>query len=114
MRHVALDAQDERGVAEAHAVARGGAVDVGVGGSGEAVRHRAKVLLIAYCSWCEKPPAATRERVASRLTSLAAPSARLLPPRMTRLPAIWTSRTLLVSPGSKRTAVPAGMSSRRP
>ena len=36
------------------------------------------------------------------------------PPRTTRLPAISTSATVFVSPGSNRTAVPAGMSSRRP
>ena len=37
-----------------------------------------------------------------------------LPPRITRAPAIATSVTVLVSPGSKRTAVPAGMSRRMP
>ena len=36
------------------------------------------------------------------------------PPRTMRLPAISTSATVFVSPGSNRTAVPAGMSSRRP
>src|SRR5215213_4300501 len=36
------------------------------------------------------------------------------PPRTIRLPAISISATVLVSPGSNRTAVPAGISSRRP
>src|SRR4051794_34649209 len=42
------------------------------------------------------------------------PFARLFPPRMIFFPAISTSFTVLVSPGSKRTAVPAGMSRRLP
>jgi hypothetical protein len=40
------------------------------------------------------------------------PVAILLPPLMIWLPPICTSVTVLVSPGSKRTDVPAGMSSR--
>ena len=37
-----------------------------------------------------------------------------LKPKTTRAPAIGTSWTSRVWPGSKRTAVPAGMSSRKP
>mmetsp|Transcript_5724 Transcript_5724/g.21647 ORF Transcript_5724/g.21647 Transcript_5724/m.21647 type:complete len:213 (+) Transcript_5724:4169-4807(+) len=42
------------------------------------------------------------------------PSTMLFPPRITLLPAMGTSGTSLLSPGSKRTAVPAGTLSRLP
>ena len=73
---VALDLGDEAGVAEAHAVAGGRAVDVGVVLARDAVRHG-------------RSPGATN---------------------------CWSRRgaTVLVSPGSNRTAVPAGMSRRMP
>ena len=76
-RVVALDLCDQIRVGQANAIARRGAVDVGVMPPRHAVAH-------------------------SR------------PPRTIRLPAISTSATVLVSPGSNRTAVPAGMSRRRP
>jgi len=42
------------------------------------------------------------------------PSTRPFPPRITRRPPIGTRDTVLVSPGSKRTAVPAKMFKRFP
>mmetsp|Transcript_5967 Transcript_5967/g.24646 ORF Transcript_5967/g.24646 Transcript_5967/m.24646 type:complete len:211 (-) Transcript_5967:764-1396(-) len=44
----------------------------------------------------------------------AGPSTMLFPPRTTLCPAMGTSGTSLLSPGSKRTAVPAGTLSRLP
>jgi hypothetical protein len=50
----------------------------------------------------------------ARPSSVTGPFAKALPPVITRLPAIATRLTVFVSPGSKRTAVPAGMSRRMP
>src|SRR5205085_9624233 len=70
-REIALDLEDERGVAEADLVSGGRSVDVGVRAAGDLVAHGS-------------------------------------------LLATATRRMVLVSPGSKRTAVPAGMSRRMP
>jgi hypothetical protein len=50
----------------------------------------------------------------SRLSGVTFPLPSALPPRTTASPALATSGTVFVSPGSKPTAVPAGMSRRRP
>ena len=94
-RRVAFDLGHQAGVAEPDAIAGGGPVDAGVVPSVHAVAHDVAT-----------PP--------SSRPGVTGPLAQALPPWMTRRPAIATSRTRLVSPGSKRTAVPAGMSSRIP
>ena len=60
------------------------------------------------------PIARSALAVATRPSSVTGPFAKALPPAITRFPAIATSLTVFVSPGSKRTAVPAGMSRRMP
>src|SRR5262249_39801727 len=92
---ILLDRDHESGVAEAHAIACRGTEDTGVGRPLHALPHAR--------------PAAVTSR-----PSVTGPVAQLLPPWMTRRPAIGTSRTVFVSPGSNRTAVPAGMSRRMP
>ena len=66
--------------------------------------------LISLAKFCS----ATRCRVSCLPASLTGPSARLLPPHIICFPAIGTNSTVFVSPGSKRTAVPAGISNRCP
>ena len=85
-RVIALDLGDEIGIAEAHAV------------SGCRAEQRRVVPAI--------------DGVAHGRGSNS--RAKLLPPTITRRPAIATSATVFVSPGSNRTAVPAGMSRRFP
>jgi hypothetical protein len=52
--------------------------------------------------------------MASILPGSTTPLAKLFPPEMILAPEISTRLTILTSPGSNRTAVPAGMSSRFP
>ena len=61
----------------------------------------------------ENHSASTR-RVLRGLHFQTGPDAQALPPCTTRRPAIGTSCTAFVSPGSNRTAVPAGISRRFP
>ena len=105
-REVALDLGDERGVAEPDAIAGRRAVDLRVVPPIDAPVMSA-LLLVREAT----RPAAPRRR---RPSSLTGPLASALPPRTIRRPAIATSCTVCVSPGSKRTAVPAGMSRRMP
>jgi hypothetical protein len=65
---------------------------------------------------CAKPRCTAPATIAAILSasSLTVPVASPFPPEMMRAPPIGTNATVLVSPGSKRTAVPAAMSRRRP
>ena len=94
-RGIVFDLGDELGVTETHAIAGRRPEDVGVVMPLDAMTHRGT----------------TSPR---SLPGVTGPLAHPLPPRMTRAPAIATSVTVFVSPGSKRTAVPAGISSRMP
>src|ERR1700682_5323460 len=131
---VALHLGEERRVAQAHAVAGGRAVEVGVVAAVDALAHRgssnappfrappvagkagssSNAPPVAGSSAWPKPRADTAARRRARFSSLIGPSASALPPRTTAAPAKSTSATVFFSPGSKRTAVPAGMSSRLP
>ena len=92
---IALHLGHQIRVAEPDAIAFCGTVNIGVVPPWHAVAH-------------------TRDSSFLRVFSVTGPAANAFPPRTTRAPAISTSETVLVSPGSNRTAVPAGMSSRRP
>src|SRR4029077_12747320 len=92
---VLLHFGDETCVAQPHAIAGGRSVDIGVVPPVDPVTH-------------------DRPTVDRSLPATTGPLAHALPPRMTRAPAMATRRTVLTSPGSKRTAVPAGMSRRMP
>src|SRR5262249_20860957 len=83
-REIVLDLHDQIGVCEADAIASGGAEHVSVGGAGK-MGHQSR----------------------SPITSPRKPCTM-------RLPAYGISATSRRWPGSKRMAVPAGMSSRRP
>lgn len=64
---------------------------------------------------CKNPPAFNRSTMPCAMDASSTwPDAILFPPLMILLPAIWTNVTVLVSPGSKRTDVPEGMSSLYP
>src|SRR6266496_1976512 len=99
--------EDERQKNEPDFVAGRRAEHVGVMRAFHFMRHNE-----AY--WFEKFFCFTRFSAACFPAAETFPFARLLPPRMIFLPTISTSFTVLVSPGSKRTAVPAGMSRRLP
>ena len=93
-----------------------------------ASRTRSPVVGPYRCAYCRRsirramqPPPHARSRAAAprpppaaRPSSSTGPLASAFPPRTIRRPAISTSATVRVSPGSKRTAVPAGTSRRRP
>lgn len=61
-----------------------------------------------------KPRRTRSATIASVRAGSTTPLARRFPPETTRAPAIAQSVTVLTSPGSKRTAVPAAMSRRMP
>src|SRR5581483_7715516 len=82
---VLLHLDDKISIGEAHLVARGGSEHVGIGGAGDLLWHQSR-----------------------------SPIMRCWKPNTRRLPANGTRLTSRVWPGSKRTAVPAGMSSRHP
>src|SRR3989449_6362785 len=90
---VALDADQELGVGETHAVAGRRTVEIGVLTPRQAQAHGSR-----------------SSHAASRASacSLSAPSVSALSPKTRRAPASSTSVTRFSSPGSKRTAVPAG------
>ena len=116
---VALDLEFERGVTKPDSVPGGGAEHVGILRALHLVGHARKGKRIGVVGSSANqvvPNPRLRDRAATerRVADETLPPARLLPPRMTRLPLISTNRTVRVSPGSNRTAVPAGMSSRRP
>ncbi len=92
---VLLDFEEQVGVREADGVARRRAVEVRVLPAGKVEAHWASSFL------------GERRRSSGPLTAL-------LSPKTSRRPASSISRTVLLSPGSNRAAVPAGMSSRRP
>src|SRR5207237_1026661 len=92
---VALHLGNQIRIAEPDAIAFRGTVNVGVVPPWHAVAH-------------------ARDSSFFRVASVTGPAANALPPRTIRAPAISTSETVLVSPGSNRTAVPAGILSRRP
>src|SRR5262249_22522116 len=94
-RRVVFDFCDKARVAEPDPIAGRGPVDVRVVTPADAVAHI-----------CGSLPRS--------LPFVTGPLAHALPPRMTRCPAMATSLTVFVSPGSNRTAVPAGMSRRMP
>src|SRR5262249_44556898 len=94
-RAVRFDFGNQTGVAQTDSIACGRAVQIGVMASSDRSAHDCGTSL----------------RLRPGITG---PLTQALPPRMTRAPAISTSVTVFVSPGSKRTAVPAGSSSRIP
>src|SRR5581483_8099131 len=96
-REVALDADQQLRVGEPDAVARGGAVEVRVLAARDPEAHG-------------RSHACSRARACSRLP----PSVSALRPNTRPAPPSATSVTRFSSPGSKRTAVPAGTSSRMP
>src|SRR6185503_8645402 len=104
-REVALDLDEELGVGEPHPVAHGGAEEIGVLTARDAQAHAPAPA---------KPPRAARSRAAAFAASWVGPSVRALRPCTSRAPASSTRVTAFSSPGSNRTAVPAGMFSRIP
>src|SRR5690606_29436551 len=110
-REVALHAHPQVGVAQAHAVAGRGAVHLRVGAAADL-----KALAFAHGLFSvERNPASRARRAAAAAFSPnASPAISPLPPNTRRAPASATRRTLLRSPGSKRTAVPLGTSTRKP
>lgn len=77
----------------------------------------AVVTTAPACALCPKPFLTNSERMrfwsSTEETRAAAVFRRRFPPVTTLFPAMSTRVTVLVSPGSKRTAVPAAMSRRR-
>src|SRR5690606_26768496 len=69
---------------------------------------------IQTCFGFAKPFCFKRFMAAFLFSEETFPLARLFPPRMIFFPPMSTSFTVFVSPGSKRTAVPAGMFRRFP
>ena len=101
-REVAFDLEDQAGVAETNTVAGGRTIEVGVGRSRDSQR-----------GLCMNPRVRARSSAASRCSS-SDPATSPLMPCTWRLPPRATRSTSRPSPGSKRSAVPAGMSSRQP
>src|SRR5690606_28954728 len=94
---------------QTYAVAGGGAVHVAVRATRDFEAH-AEVSGVVV----RKERSVARFNAAAAAGPSTGPSMRPLPPRTIRAPASATRRTLLRSPGSKRTAVPLGMSRRKP
>src|SRR6185295_8010943 len=94
---IALDADEQVGVGQPDAVADGGAIEV-------------RVLPPRNAQGHDRSHWARRRRACSRLS----PWVSALSPNIWRAPASSTRVTRFSSPGSKRTAVPAGMFKRMP
>src|SRR5262250_2448489 len=97
-REIALDANEKLRVGQPHAVARRGAVEIGVLPAGQPQRHERRSHAASFASACSRAP----------------PSVKAFRPKTRRAPPSSTSVTRFSSPGSKRTAVPAGTLSRMP
>src|SRR5262249_34334412 len=102
---VLLDLDEDVRVCEAHAIAHGRAVEIGVLPAREAQAHEPAP---------RNPARAAFETAAGRRASSTRPSLSALSPWTSRSPASSTRVTTFSSPGSKRTAVPAGTLSRIP
>src|SRR5690606_33687753 len=116
---------DDQGcVAEAHPIARGRSIHVGVRGAVNGQAHGRSPWGAAPERGAGsgrgtgsgldpgsemKPLSRARSRAASRFGPSKAPEMSPLPPYTMRSPESLTMRTVLISPGSKRTAVPLGM-----
>ena len=128
---VLLDLDEEFGVGEPHPVARGRAEHVGVGGAGKrggAFGHGSLWIALPAERWPKPGESAVgRMRRAPRQTPVSRegsgergapdqtfPITSLRKPIAWRLPASATRRTSRFWPGSKRIAVPAAMSRRKP
>src|SRR5439155_23321507 len=104
---IALHLRDQGGIAQPHAVACRGTIQVRIVAPLDPAAH-------GFSSAWPKPREATASRNRAWFAREIGPSPSPLPPRTTFAPANATSGTVRLSPGSKRTAVPAGMSSRLP
>src|SRR4029077_9689217 len=102
---VALHLDEQIGVGQAHPVADGGPVEIGVLPPRQPEAH-------APAPW--KRPSTARRMLSPRRPPPPGPSVSALSPWTSRAPASSTRVTTFSSPGSKRTAVPAGTLSRIP
>ncbi len=100
---VALDLAHQLRVREPETVTRRGPVERGVPGAVDPHASVSKPCSVSACANASRAPGAS-----------SAPRTNPWPPVQTRPPVKGTSDTWRVSPGSNRTAVPAGMSSRCP
>ena len=103
---VSLDAGDEVGIAEPDPVAGSGPEEVGIVAALEIPAHGVSSF--------PNPSEIARSTARAPLAGSIGPSASAFPPRAIFAPANATSCTVLRSPGSNRTALPAGMSRRMP
>src|SRR2546422_4688587 len=94
---IALDADEELGVGEPHAIAGRRTVEIRVLTTRQSQAHDRRSHAASLARAC----------------SLPAPSVSALSPKTRRAPAISTSGTRVSSPGSERNAVPAGTLRRR-
>src|SRR5207253_1732316 len=104
---VALHLRDQVRVAEPDPVTPRRAEQVGVVPPLDGPAH-------GFSSTCANPRETAAASARDLLAGSTGPSAIAFPPRATFAPASATSCTVLRSPGSKRTALPAGMSRRMP
>src|SRR5208282_5895819 len=102
VREVLLDLDDQLGVGEADAVARGRTIQVGIDAARDVQAHRAFSSRTFLSARSRAPAASSVPPTAPRN------------PWITRAPPTSVTSTSFSSPGSKRTAVPAAMLRRMP